>query len=131
MKKEGFTLVEIIAVITILGIILMIAVPAIQTILENSKEDIGNVVVKRIEKGAEQYLMENENQLWDLVNSGEISYDNGYFFVSVDVLIEKGILYKDVVDSIKDQHSFPEGAGVKFTSDEFGNYNYEFFVAGD
>ena len=35
--RKGFTLVELLAVIVILGVLLLIAVPAVQNIIENSK----------------------------------------------------------------------------------------------
>lgn len=36
-NKKGFTLVELLAVIVILGVLLLIAVPAVSSIIENSK----------------------------------------------------------------------------------------------
>ncbi|HOO68072.1 MAG TPA: type II secretion system protein, partial [Bacilli bacterium] len=37
MKRKGFTLVELLAVIVILGIILLVAVPKIMNVISDSK----------------------------------------------------------------------------------------------
>ena len=36
-NKKGFTLVELLAVIVILGVLLMIAVPAVQNVIKKAK----------------------------------------------------------------------------------------------
>ena len=38
MKKKGFTLVELVAVILVLGIILLIAVPLVTNLITNSQK---------------------------------------------------------------------------------------------
>ena len=37
MNKKGFTLVELIAIIVILGVVLVIAIPTVSNIVENSR----------------------------------------------------------------------------------------------
>ena len=53
-NKRGFTLVELLAVIVILGIILIVAVPKIITTIDNAKLSTLEDTVKMIAKIAEK-----------------------------------------------------------------------------
>lgn len=61
--KKGFTLVEIIAVIAILAIVLTFSVSMIYSIKDRAKESLYNEQVKRIERVAENWAIENINLL--------------------------------------------------------------------
>ena len=80
MKKEdGFTLVELLAVIVILGLIVALAIPA-----------IGNVI-NRAEDGtetAETALIIDAARLYE-VEKGQLSNDRG---VAVQTLMDEGFL---------------------------------------
>ena len=39
INKKGFTLVELLAVIVIMGILMMVAIPSISRVIENSRKD--------------------------------------------------------------------------------------------
>ena len=56
-NKKGFTLIELIIVIAILGIIAAIAIPRFNGIQETSKEKADDVTAKMIEKAAETYFI--------------------------------------------------------------------------
>ncbi len=43
MRQKGFTLVEILAVITIIGILALITIPTVDSIIKSSKEDAYDV----------------------------------------------------------------------------------------
>ena len=57
-KEEGFTLVELLGVIVILGIILAIAVPGIGKIIDNAKEDTADRQEELILDAAQLYFLQ-------------------------------------------------------------------------
>jgi type IV pilus assembly protein PilA len=59
-KKNAFTLVELLAVIAVLGLILIIAVPKITNTMENSKKKTLVLTAKSIARSAEEQYIENE-----------------------------------------------------------------------
>ncbi|MBM7541790.1 competence type IV pilus major pilin ComGC [Amphibacillus cookii] len=74
--EKGFTLVELLAVIVILGIIVAIAIPAIGNIIKNAQGDADEQEVALILDAARLYEVQNENGLP----------------VDVDTLISEGYL---------------------------------------
>ena len=63
MKKNGFTLVEFIAVIVILGLLITIAVPSVLSISEKIRNDMFCTKITNIEKAAEEYGSNHFNEL--------------------------------------------------------------------
>jgi type IV pilus assembly protein PilA len=63
--KKGFTLVELLAVIVILGIILAIAIPNILNLINNSKEQAYESQKKFIIDAAKKYVMANQNLVFE------------------------------------------------------------------
>lgn len=89
-KKNGFTLVELIAVITLLAIITLVSVPVIiNTLRKNEQkeyEEFENLVVN----AAELYVERNRTLFPELDNIG------GTIEVSADDLISEGYLKSDL-----------------------------------
>lgn len=62
INKKGFTLVELLAVIVILGVLLMIAVPAIQNVIKKSKRNAFESQAKLIIENVETMLSASTNK---------------------------------------------------------------------
>lgn len=93
MKKRGFTLVELLAVIVILAIILAIAVPAISNLIENSRVVAYQNSEKMLASAARNYLAGRNELIPSKVNN--------IYVISSGELITNGFLsnLKDVTDS--------------------------------
>ena len=76
-QQKGFTLIELLAVIVILAIILLIAIPAVGTLMDNSQKDAHIANAQQLESAAKLYFTDNR------INNGT---------VSADTLKEKGYL---------------------------------------
>ena len=59
MKKNGFTLVELLAVITILSIVSLIAVPSINRSIQASRQNAYDAQVKNLKTGAKEWGVDN------------------------------------------------------------------------
>ena len=64
INKKGFTLVELLLVLVIIGIILIITVPNILEAIDANKQESGKSVEKIILKNIELYNKDHESDLW-------------------------------------------------------------------
>ena len=63
MKKEGFTLVELLAVVVIIGITYLIIFPSVTSFIDKSKEKSYNIQVDLIEKASKKWGVDNTDEL--------------------------------------------------------------------
>lgn len=61
--KRGFTLVELLGIIVVLGIIAVIVTPVIQRTLEQNEDTVYKTLMKQIEGNAKDYLTVNTDKL--------------------------------------------------------------------
>lgn len=59
MKKNGFTLVELLGVITILAMLGIIVVPVVSNIISNNKQKLYDVQIKNIKNAAADFVADN------------------------------------------------------------------------
>lgn len=88
MKKNGFTLVELLAVIIILSVIALITTISVTSILANTEESLNDVQIAKIEEAAQIYYIKEG------VNSGVSC-------VNLSDLIDLGYIQSDVVKDIE------------------------------
>jgi prepilin-type N-terminal cleavage/methylation domain-containing protein len=72
MKKRGFTLVEIMIVIMIIGVLSVIAVPNFLTARTNSQKNSCIANLHTIEAAKEQWAMDNKKGPSDVPTSAEL-----------------------------------------------------------
>ena len=84
MKEKGFTLIELIAVIIILGVIAVITVPSVNRAIEKSKTKSLEEQIDRIISSAKNYAIDNSDKL-PIVN-------NEQMLIKVSDLVETGFL---------------------------------------
>ena len=74
MNKRGFTLVEVIVVISLLGLVVIISSTNILGGSTRAKEKMLETKIKNIEKAAVLYGQDNRNLISKKINDGETSY---------------------------------------------------------
>lgn len=122
MKQKGFTLIELIAVIVILGLIALVVFPAINSVINDSRESAYQSQIRIIEKAAKEYYLENYKDLPEQTN-------NACTAISVETLIEKGFISEEELNENKNiinpktNESLTGSVQVCYNSNQ---YNYEF-----
>ena len=66
MKSKGFTIIELLAIIIIIGLIVLLITPAVNNLIENSENKSYNFQIKSIEDAAINFSIEYGNSITDL-----------------------------------------------------------------
>lgn len=113
LNKRGFTLVELLVVIVILGVIMSIAIPSITSSIERSKDKQKTQIIKLIVSAGELYVDKHKNT----VQQGKS--------ITLDDLIEDGLITKEEMkDPFNEKRtlcghlSYNETEGVLWQPDE-------------
>lgn len=89
MKEHGFTLVELLAVIVILGLIALVSVPAITGMIKSGKEDLAESQMETLELAAKNWAS-------DAKNIGHLPKDGESYCVSLAILQSEGYVDLDL-----------------------------------
>lgn len=101
MKKNGFTLMELLAVIVIIGLVIVVAIPASNKLIKNNKEEKYKLYVETVEKAVLTYADMECNASSDPQN------------ISIESLVKKKYLAQN--DDIKEPTK-----NIKFKKDDNG-----------
>lgn len=85
MKNKGFTLIEITAVVLILGVIFLISYPTIQRLMKKSEQDKNTMNEENIIMAAKTYLN---------IHSSEYEFTDGD---DINILLSK-LVEEDLID---------------------------------
>ena len=96
-KKNGFTLVEILITITIIGLIALIVIPTVNNINKKALEKSKQIFYSNIKSAALSYADEFANDIkWKIDSNAGIEEANEYIYIPVKLLKEKGF-FKDTL----------------------------------
>ena len=130
MNKKGFTLVELLAVIVLLGLISLLTIPVVDKIMKDNREKADDVNVDTILNAAYDYVQMNPSKLPDNVDGASTTF-------TLDDVIKAGLVKSDITNpktnsyysgtsvitvTFKTAAPDPMPEDIKF----FGNYLFTF-----
>lgn len=85
-NKKGFTLIEMIVVIVLIGVVLVIAIPNVIKLSRGQEQEKFNAQVKLLKEAADVYKIRNKGILFDETSGGTV------YSVSYNQMISEGLL---------------------------------------
>lgn len=113
--KKGFTLVELLAVLTLLAFVAIISVPIMDTILDSSKRKTLDAQTKEIISAAKKYVLK-----YDI----EFDEDNEYL-LSLDDLKKSEFLNDETYINAETKEELNGCVYINY-NDEYGKYKYAY-----
>ena len=100
LNRKGYTLIELLAVILIIGLILVLSTYGIIKAVKSSKGKAATLSEKSIKEAAETYATEknDDSSYWLDITDKE----NKYFCITIEELMNKGLLDKKANIKSKD-----------------------------
>lgn len=118
-NKKAFTLVEILAVIIIIGVLSLLIVPVAIGIIEDSKNKAYDMQLKNIENAARGYIAEKSTAISELENTG------GTYTITLGFLIEEGYIDEPITNPKTNLNFNYDTTTILVTKRANGTYKYD------
>ena len=97
-KDRGFTITELLVVISVLSLIMTIVIYVAISVVDNANEKTYSITVSNIEKIVDDYLLENSDRLFYIDKDANVE-NLEYQCVTVNDLVETGYFKDDVYEA--------------------------------
>ena len=116
--KKGFTLVELLAVIFVLGLLLTIASPKLLGVFDSNSDNLYNNTISEIERFAKLYLIDNGDLYFEID-------ENGYVDIQLSNICDSKLISCPIIDPRDDSEIDGYVRVTKDSSNE-NKYIYKF-----
>jgi len=130
MKNKGFTLIEILGVIAIMGIIAMIALPNIVTSLKKTEENKQNVYKNAIVQGGEIFVEQNRD-LFKIRVANLKSKASMAFYIKVVDVVTTGYVQSTLTNATTGLKAADDTGCIKITMDDNQALQYTYISLTD
>lgn len=113
MRRRGFTLIEVIAVILLIGLLTVFLVPTIVNQMGNKQNEINSITEDIIYSAANIYIEQHD-----------VNIQGTYCDIKLQTLIDAGLLDKSSV-TYTSGDIIPTNRIIKVTLNSYNQYEYE------
>ncbi len=128
-EKKGFTLIELMGVISILAILAIIAIPIVEKNVKKGKEDADKIQIQNIKLAAENWVSDNKAEIVNyFFNCEQEDPDVPCItkILTLQFLVDNGYIDNETLKSFAtDEDINLETSYVEITYISKNNYNYE------
>lgn len=118
-KNKGFTLVELIGIVIVLGLLVIIGIPSLIKTMKVNQNREYEVFEKNLFLAAETYVSDHIEEI------DELKVVGGTYYVFTSYLLEEKLIKQKNLYNPKTKRNLTDNAAIKVTVSEDSSYEYE------